>query len=412
MSTTLFRREAIDHQRAKIWGEVTLSLPTSFALTTTFLVACVVAAIAFASSGSYARKEHVGGFLASSLGIAKIMPPRAGTIVTVAVTEGQLVREGDALLTVSVEQTSDRGEHIDAAMLQTLQDQRARLREQIELQRRKAEVDRGRLQDAIAGLVAEVAALQSEFQTQTQRLEVARQQMTAIVEVVARGYISQIELKRRQDNYLSQKQTAAGLTRDITAKQGELNQQRRSLQQLPNQTAEQIAHVEQAIADVELKLREMDERRAYLLTAPIAGRVSALQAWVGKTAEPSIPQLSIVPDGAVLWAELLVPARAIGFVSVRVSYDTFPYQRFGFADGTIETVSHSLLKPDEVVGPVVLRELSYRVGVALRRQAITAFGKPIPLQADMQLQADILFDRRSLLQWLLDPVLSAWRGSQ
>ena len=48
-----------------------------------------------------------------------------------------------------------------------------------------------------------------------------------------------------------------------------------------------------------------------------------------------MPALSIVPDDDVLEAQLLVPARAIGFVAagqtVHISYDTFPFQQFGFA---------------------------------------------------------------------------------
>ena len=140
-----------------------------------------------------------------------------------------------------------------------------------------------------------------------------------------------------------------------------------------------------------------------------------LQAWVGKLAEPKIPALSIVPDGDILEAELLVPARAIGFIGpgqiVNLSYDTFPFQQFGFARGNVRTVSRTLLKPDEVVGPMLLREPSYRVGVSIERQTIRAYGAELPLEPDLELQADVLFERRTLLDWILDPLLSAWSRS-
>jgi membrane fusion protein len=104
-----------------------------------------------------------------------------------------------------------------------------------------------------------------------------------------------------------------------------------------------------------------------------------------------------------------VPARAIGFIEprqpVRLAFDAFPFQRFGFYGGHVETVSRTLLRPAEVVGPIMLHEPSYRVTVVLDRQAITAFGRDFPLAADMTLKADIVFDRRSLMEWLLEPVL-------
>ena len=106
------------------------------------------------------------------------------------------------------------------------------------------------------------------------------------------------------------------------------------------------------------------------------------------------PLLSIVPDGDVLEAELLIPARAIGFIAagqtVQISYDTFPFEQFGFARGTVRSVSHTLLKPDEIVGPVLLREPSYPVAVTLQRQTVRAHGAELPLEPDLQLQADIV----------------------
>jgi membrane fusion protein len=222
-------------------------------------------------------------------------------------------------------------------------------------------------------------------------------------------------MRRRQDAHLAEMQSETSLAKELTAKQTELSQLQNALQQLPITTAQRIAQLEASIAELEVRLKEIERRRGYLLSAPIAGRVSALQAWVGKLAEPKMPALSIVPDGDVLEAELLVPARAIGFVSsgqtVQISYDTFPFQQFGFARGSVRTVSRTLLKPDEMVGPMLLREPSYRVAVALERQTIRAYGAELPLEPDLQLEADILFDRRTLLAWILDPLLSAWERS-
>lgn len=133
---------------------------------------------------------------------------------------------------------------------------------------------------------------------------------------------------------------------------------------------------------------------------------------MGNPADPTRPLLSIVPEGEELQAVLFVPERAIGFVApgqnVRLSLDAFPFQRFGAQFGTITNVAHTLLRPEQLSGVgQTPSEPAYRVTVALRAQSITAYGRNIPLQADMQLRANIIFDRRSFAQWLLDPVQSA-----
>jgi hypothetical protein len=35
-----------------------------------------------------------------------------------------------------------------------------------------------------------------------------------------------------------------------------------------------------------------------------------------------------------------------------------------------------------------------------------AFGREVPLQPDMTLRADIILEKRSLIEWLLEPLLS------
>ena len=143
------------------------------------------------------------------------------------------------------------------------------------------------------------------------------------VELANKGYLSKVEMRRRQDAHLAEIQSESSLAKELAGKQTELSQLQNALQQLPIATAQRVAQLEASIAELEVHLKEIERRRGYLLSAPIAGRVSSLQAWVGKLAEPKMPALSIVPDGDILEAELLVPARAIGFIAV---WPDRPYQ--------------------------------------------------------------------------------------
>ena len=122
-------------------------------------------------------------------------------------------------------------------------------------------------------------------------------------------------------------------------------------------------------------------------------------------------QLEIIPLNANLQAELFFPTRAFGFVrpgqQVRMLYDAFPYQKFGAYRGTVKNVSHTILTGNETTGPITLKEPAYRVSVALERPDIDAYGLKMPLQPDMLLKADVVLEQRSLMRWLLDPVLSA-----
>ena len=406
----LFRAEAMAFQRDPLRSADALPVAPATARLTWLLVAMVCAAIAFLATGSYARKETVAGFLAPTVGVSKVFPPRGGLVTAVEVVEGQLVQAGAPLLTVQVGQSDGQGGDVDGAVLQALARQRAALVEQITLEQARSAAEQVRLRDQIGSLAQELTALQAQMATQHARELVAEQQVSVVRDLVARGYISDVEFKRRQDNFLAQRQNEAALAGQIAEKQSEATQQRHALDERPGELAARLSVLRGSVADLEGRLAETAGRHAYQLRAPVAGRVSALQARVGLTADPAIPQLAIVPAESVLEAQLLVPARAIGFVApgqtVRLAYEAFPYQRFGLHAGRVRTVSGTLLRPAELVGPIASSDPAYRVTVALDQQSVAAFGHVFPLGADMTLKADIVFDRRSLLEWVLDPVLS------
>jgi len=149
-------------------------------------------------------------------------------------------------------------------------------------------------------------------------------------------------------------------------------------------------------------------RNAYIVRAPIGGRVSLLRASVGQLADPRRLQLQIVPGNSLLEAELFIPVRAIGFVEigqdVRLLFDSFPYQRFGTYHGRIIKVSQTVVLASDVEAPVALKEPAYTATVRLDRPDIVANGKKIPLQPDMSLRADIILEKRTLVDWIFAPL--------
>ena len=262
MAVGLFRREAIDHQRFRIWGEVTLSLPRSYALVTGFIAVSVLAMALFIATQSSARKKHAAGFLVPTEGIARIIPPRDGTITEVHVSEGQHVERGAPLLTVTNAETSDRGEDIDYAKADRLRAQRDLLREQILPERQKSDAEAQRLQSQIDGALAEITALARQQTIQRERIEIARQQLAGAVELAGKGYLSRVEMRRRQDAHLAEIQSESSLAKEFAGKQSGLSQLRNELQQLAIKTAQRVAQLEASIAELDVHLKELEARRA------------------------------------------------------------------------------------------------------------------------------------------------------
>jgi membrane fusion protein len=407
----LFRQEAIEFQRHnRQWGQVSHLQPFSTKLLTWLIAGAVALIIAFLFVGQYARKETVAGYLTPTSGTAKIFAPQHGTIKRIHVSDGEQVEENQPLLTVETNQIAANGFDVNVTMLETLNSQQDLLKRQIAAEEQRTKSESDRLAAVIKGLESEISQLQAQIKTQAERLRVTEEFVTSAVGLKAKGYMADVEFKRREVAVLEQKQTLNSLNQQLAARQTQLTESQYSLQQLPTVMAGKIQALRGELAAAEQRVAEINGRRAYVIRAPAPGRVSTLQATVGQFADPRRLQMEIVPNDSVLEAQLFVPARAIGFVEpgqkVRILYEAFPYQQFGTYSGRVIRVSQTILTSNDAFGPLALKEPAYRVTAALDRPDINAYGKRIPLQADMLLRADILLKERSLISWFLDPLLS------
>jgi membrane fusion protein len=408
----LFRQEAIDflHQR-RSWGEVVSLQPISSTILSWALGVLVTIILCFLTIAQYARKETVIGYLTPTFGTAKIFVPQQGFIKELHVKEGQEVAEGDPLLTVVTSQISANGDDVNATVLAVLAQQRDVVERQIAAEERRTASEHDRLASTIKGIEVETAQLEDQRNIQNERLKLSESFVSSGATLSASGALPAIELKRREQAALEQKQNLAGLDQQITTRRTQLTDARHTLEQLPIVVAERIRVLRGDLSWIEQRVAEVNGRRAYVIKAPTSGRVSTLQATVGQIADPRHMQLEIIPLDSTLQAELFFPTRASGFVrpgqQVRILYDAFPYQQFGAYRGSVTKVSHTILTGNETTGPIALKEPAYRVTVGLERPDIDAYGLKMPLQPDMLLKADVVLEQRSLMRWLLDPVLSA-----
>jgi membrane fusion protein len=243
---------------------------------------------------------------------------------------------------------------------------------------------------------------------QKARIALLDQVVAAGAALRPKGLVSATDLEHRQNAALEQRQALITLNQQLTAQQGKLTQVRYNLDQLKFTQGEKVQSLRNELSAAEQRIAEVTGRSAYVIKAPISGRISSLEASVGQQADPRRLQLQIVPTDSPLQAQLFIPISAIGFVEVgqevRLLYDAFPYQRFGTYHGRITKVSQTVLMDTDIVAPVKLKEPVYTATVALAEPNIIAHGKKVALQPDVSLRADIILERRTLMDWIISPL--------
>ncbi len=162
-------------------------------------------------------------------------------------------------------------------------------------------------------------------------------------------------------------------------------------------------------AVLESQLTQLEaELKLYQLTAPVSGRVDTLvYRDAGAAVEATQELLRIVPEGEALSAEVLVGNQDVGFLHtgqrVTVKVDTFDFTRYGWVNGTLSQLSADAVEDKE-------RGLLYRAVIRLDKTDMVVDGKPRRLEPGMSVSAEIKTGKRTLLSYLLSPVLEAVDG--
>lgn len=406
----IFREAALSAQRERWLGEALTARRLSLSFLTVFAVAVAATVIVFVCCGEYTRKARVDGYLEPSKGLIKVFAPQTGTIVEKLVTDGQTVAHGDPLVVVSSERSTQDTSQAHAAIIDKLREQRAKLDQELTQQAHIDTLEADHFGERLTGLASELAALAREARWQRERIQSARTTLQRYRKLSKKKFVADLKFEQQREVLLDQELKLQAIERariKLERKRRETALELRSQRVRGEQRRSQM---QREIARVEQQLMERKAERSVVIRAPADGTVTTVLSELGQWIDSSSPLLSILPIDAELKAQLLVPSRSIGFIGpereVALRYEAFPHARFGSHRGRIEKVSNTLIMPREVDLPVSLTEPVYRATVVLDAQSIMAYERAIPLKAGMRVEADIALDRRRIIEWLFEPILS------
>jgi len=242
--------------------------------------------------------------------------------------------------------------------------------------------------------------------------QVSQQMLAKIKPLAAKGFVSAVQIQQQETAVLDAQAQYKTLVRQQLDTRQQLDATQQQLAQLPLDDSSKRNDTERQLASLTQSMAQNEMQRAVVLRAPHDGVVSTVLLKEGQMVGAGQPLLSILPSGSSLQAQLLVPSRAIGFIEpgsrVVLRYQAFPYQKFGQQYGRVTDISRSALSPPDIAAlmgqQAQQQEPLYRIQVKLDSQQISVYGKPESVKPGMALEADILMERRRLIEWVFEPL--------
>lgn len=171
------------------------------------------------------------------------------------------------------------------------------------------------------------------------------------------------------------------------------------------------------LAGLDQEITKARQKESYRrLVAPADGTVQGVKIHTpGAVVTTADVLMTVVPDGAGIEIEALVPNGEIGFVSedqpVEVKLDAFPFTRFGLVKGRVRRLGRdaatSPASAGTPQGAPAQPDLAYPAKLSLDQDWILIDGRHEPIRPGMRVSAEIRTGDRRVIEYLLSPVVQA-----
>jgi adhesin transport system membrane fusion protein len=251
----------------------------------------------------------------------------------------------------------------------------------------------------------ELTEMQAKRTAAQRALELSTQELNQTRPLLATGAVSEVDILR--------------LERDVTKNKGDLDQaaaQIGKVQAMMQESTRKIQETELAfrneagrdLAEAVGKLNALNQGAPGLadkvdkaqVKSPVRGRVQRLLAnTVGGVVQPGKDIVEIVPLDDSLVLDARVQPRDIAFIhpgqKANVKFTAYDFSIYGGLDADVENIS-----PDTVID-----EKGNAYYVVRVRTHLSSFNEKLPIIPGMTAEVDILTGKKSVLSYLLKPVL-------
>lgn len=410
-------------------------------LTHFFFVLCVVLVGGFGAWAYYGQLDVVStavGEVIPATQVKNVQHLEGGIVLEIKVTEGQLVKKDQALLTLEPTQSGADVDELRIRMA-SLNADIARL--EAEAVGRDVPVFSDVLMKERPALIRQTLAM---YKTRKRRIEnqlagqkeIILQNNEQIQEVTSRINLSveKLELLREQikisdalmKDQLTNRMQHLNLLKEAASLRGAINEDKATLRKSRSgykgaqNKLETIreSFVEEVRGELDEKRRSLDEYssrvlkfedslRRTVLRSPVDGVVKSLYVvTVGGVVAPGGTVLDIVPAGDNLIIEAKLAPQDIGYVhagqTALITLASSDANRFGNLDGTVVNVS-----PDTLVSKQ--GEAFYKVRISTKTSFFERDALRYNLVPGVQVMASIRTGQRSVLAYIMDPFMASVR---
>lgn len=244
----------------------------------------------------------------------------------------------------------------------------------------------------------------------TSNLNLSREQLNIANSLLKRQLYSRVDFINLQQKVVSLEGDLAALQSSIPRVEAAAEEALQKYQfrraELRGMVAEELNKRRTDLASLQETLSAGSDRVARTtLRSPVRGIVKQIRLnTIGGVVKPGVPILDVVPIDDTLLVEVHVRPADIAFIhkgqKAMVKISAYDFSIYGGLTGQVEQISADTLEDKR-------GDFYYRVKVRTQENAITYKGEKLPIIPGMICTADILTGKKTVLDFMLKPILKA-----
>ncbi|WP_373973947.1 HlyD family type I secretion periplasmic adaptor subunit [Chitinibacter sp. SCUT-21] len=256
----------------------------------------------------------------------------------------------------------------------------------------------------------ELNEIRARREQAAQSYELTKKELDATRPLLKSGAVSDVEvlrLERDVSRYLGERNSASA---QIPRVQASISEASRKIQEVElvfrNQARTELAETSGKLSSLsEGSVGLADRVKQSEIRSPMDGTVKQLFAnTVGGVVQPGKDIIEIVPSGESLVLEVKIQPRDIAFLSPKqpatVKFTAYDFSVYGGLDAEVVQIGADTVKDEK-------GNVFYLVRVRTQEGFLQKDGKRLPIIPGMVAEVDVLTGKKTVLSYLLKPVLRA-----
>ena len=411
----LFRLTALDAASGSQIGEALTTYWRGVAAFTALAALLLAALIAFVATVEYSPVHRIASFIDARSGLVRLKAPLDGRVSRLAVKDGAMVKKGDLLAVIGSERLREEGGGERAVVRQSVDAEKATIEREIEAARREAAMNRLMLERRLRGLREERETLRADIRAGERLLASLTAQSDHVASAAAEGYLPRQQAAQKRDEVSVQESRMASARGALARVERDIETSDAERQMIDARLAGVVENRQRSSGELNRLTMQSEIDAEQVIRAPQDGRVSFASLADGQSVEAGQPLFTLAPANDALVVKLLVAPAAVASVrpgiDIQLILRAYPQERFGLFAARVESVNEIPSLAGEVPQVAGMTEPMFIAIATLPGELHAPSGEVLPLKPGMLADALVPIEKRTVLEWLLEPVLRGLNDS-